>query len=497
MKKAKYLLIITLPLIFTIGGCIDGVAVLSMNNDGSGKVTFEGLFDYPAYCAVTNTDCVAAQPFFLGQIKKMLTSGGFAAWDEVSWKLLDGGKYYFKGTAYFKDINKTDFFIGSIKSNLRIVFNAGREPVLELKYLPDDTIPENQQMESLPPALFTSLSINLVINLPADIEEAQNFELLDRQTAMFVIQGTDCAKAAARGRLSEYFRNKGEIKLVLASAGRDLFDYKSQVRYAKKEFEKILNKIQVPDAAQDTEESSLKSEFNSRMRRGLAAEAQKDFNKALEIYENVIDDADAGEKYRAAASYQIGVCLLKMGDKEKAEAQFEYVITNHSLQRNAALKSVKMLQNIRAGKTDEKKQGPKEPPFVIDTIPGLYSQDVDPNTASITITFSEPMKKTDWFYSSFSPLPLPIAADKPSFDPCGVRWTLPVKKLKPGRAYAIAVNYSGNDENSTDFHAGFCGISGQMCENFVLVFATADDEQEPTFIDDRIIEKCDKINFPP
>jgi hypothetical protein len=69
VKKTKYLLIFALPLIFT-AGCIDGLAVLSINKDGSGKVTFEGLFDYAAYCAITDMNYAAAEPFFLGQIKR-------------------------------------------------------------------------------------------------------------------------------------------------------------------------------------------------------------------------------------------------------------------------------------------------------------------------------------------------------------------------------------------------------------------------------------------
>jgi tetratricopeptide (TPR) repeat protein len=454
----------------------------------------------------------------------MLTSGTFETWNEVTWKLLDDGKCYFKGTAYFKDINKTDFFIGSIKSNLKILYNTGRKPILELRYLPDDTAAGNQRMGSLPPSLFSTLSVNLVVSLPADIKETENFELLDRQTAMFVLVGPDLAKAAAKGRLSEYFRDKGAIKLVLASAGKDLFDYQSQVQYAQKEFEKILKSIQITRTDQNiddkspVEKSSLKNDFNSRMRRGLAAESRNDFNDALVIYENIINDPNADEKYKAAASYQIGVCFLQMGDREKAESQFEYVITNYPLQGAAAPKSVKMLQNMRAGKIAEKIQERKEIPFVVDTVPGLYVEDVDPNTRSITIIFSEPMKKTDWFYSSFSPLPLPKPAGKPSFDPCGCEWTLPVK-LEPGKVYAIAVNphhqyigvgvnYGSDEEKVKNVQAGFHSISGQKCENFVLVFATAsaksetspnggDEEQSLTRIDEKIVEKCETINFKP
>ena len=525
MKKTKYLLIFALPLIFT-AGCIDGLAVLSINKDGSGKVTFEGLFDYAVYSAITDMNYAAAEPFFLGQIKKMLTSGGFVAWNEVTWKLLDDGKCYFKGTAYFKDINKTDFFIGSVKSNLKILFNPGEEPLLELKYSADDTIPENQRIESLPPALFTTFSMSLVITLPANIEEAENFELLDPQTAMFVLEGRDLAEAAAKDRLGEYFRNKGAVKLVLASAGKDLFDYQTEVQWAQSEFEKILKSLQITQMAENaagrlekdslSEEadkssaaSGLKNDLNAQLRLGLLAQVQGNFEQAIKIYRDISDSTDTDEKYKARASYHIGVCLFETGHTEQAVEQFEFVLNNYPLQRDAALKSVKMIQDIQSGtaarRIQKKEQKPK--PFVVNAVPGLYSEDIDPNVKAITIIFSEPMKKTDWFYSSFAPALMPSSAGQPSFDQAGLEWTVPVK-LGPGKVYAIAVNphhqyigvgvnYGSDDEKVADIQAGFRSILGQKCENFVLVFATADEQRMPTLINEKIIEECEKINFGP
>jgi hypothetical protein len=184
-----------------------------------------------------------------------------------------------------------------------------------------------------------------------------------------------------------------------------------------------------------------------------------------------------------------------MGDREKAEAQFEYVIENYPLQRAPALKSVKMLQNIHAGIVKEGKP-PKQPPFVVAVFPELYSADADPNIRTIKIVFSEPMKKTDWFYSSFPKTLLPQSNGLPSFDPCGLEWTLPVR-LQLGKIYAIAVNYGSTEKNMKGISAGFCSVAGLRCEKFVLVFATADEEQQPMLIDDKIIEECDKINFKP
>ena len=135
-------------------------------------------------------------------------------------------------------------------------------------------------------------------------------------------------------------------------------------------------------------------------------------------------------------------------------------------------------------------------PTVAGTSPELYTQDVDPNITAITITFSQPMKKTDWFYSSIPQAWLPESNGPPFFDPCGVKWTLPVN-LEPGKVYAIALNYSENEKTIKNAPVGFCSVSSQKCESFILLFATADANQESTYIEDETIEKCDKINSKP
>ena len=502
VKKTKCLLVFTLPLIF-ICGCINGQAVLSINKDGSGKVTFEGLFDYPAYSAAAAENYTEIKPFFLNQIKKMLTSGGFEAWDNVIWKFLDDGRCYFKGTAYFEDINKTDFFVGSVKSDLKFLYqiNEQQKPVLELKYAAEDNAPERRQIKSLPPALFKTFNINLVIALPADIEEAGKFQLLDSQTATITLSGSEPL---------ENFK-KGAVRIILASTSKNLFDYKRQVHQAQKEYKKTLKNLQISQMAEgaanwldkDSQngklsptKADLKNDFNAQLRGGLAAEARNDFQQAFKIYQNIIDDANADEKYRAAASYQVGVCLLKTDYKEQATAQFEYVLNNYPLQRAAVLKSVKMLWDIRSGKADKKTQKQTQNPFVVNTIPELFAEDVDPNTGSITITFSESMEKADWFYSSFEPALLPESAGRPSFDGSGYKWTLPIG-LKAGKVYAIAINCGDAARNIKSFQAGFRSTSGQRCENFILIFATADKQKLPTPIDNEVIGRCEKINFEP
>ncbi|MHB0945916.1 MAG: tetratricopeptide repeat protein [Sedimentisphaerales bacterium] len=488
MKRIKYLLFLLLPFVFA-AGCINGQAVFSLNKDGSGKVSIEGLFDYPAYCLLTDEDCADGEKFFVEQLKTMVSSGGLAAWSGVNWKVLDDGRCYFKGTAYFSDINKVDFFIGSAKTGIKLEFarRSDAKPTVELKL--QDNFQLDPQIRKLPADIFKTVSMNFVAAMPGEIENSENFQRLDNKTVMFVFSG---------GQWLSYLRNN-IVQATLTSDGNDSFDYKTEIAGAKKDYAEILKRIETACrkayAAKDSNSifNSKDLSLNVRLREGFAAQEQGNFKRAVKIYEYIIKNGRADEKSSAGAAYQIGVCLHKMGRGELAIKQFEAVIKKYP-QSPAALKSEKMLADIRLAES-RKKAEEKAKVFVVDTIPKLYAEDVDPNTASIKITFSEPMKKTGWFYSSFAPADFPAAAGKPAFDSAGSEWTLPVA-LEAGKIYAVAVNCGDDAKLIKNFQTGFQSVSGQMCEKFVLVFATlqTDPNAEPVMIDDEFIERCKKTN---
>ncbi|MDD5134932.1 MAG: tetratricopeptide repeat protein [Phycisphaerae bacterium] len=487
MKRTSFLLFLALPFVF-FSGCIDGNAVLSLNKDGSGEVTFEGLFDYPAYCEEMNLDCDAVRPFFIEQIKTILTSGGVDAWSKVQWKFLNDGRCYFRGTAYFGDINKVDFFAGSIKSilELRFVVLENKNQIFELKL--NQNYKQDKLLRELPHRLFEMFRLNLIATLPGQIEQSENFQKLDNKTVMFCMTEADWI---------EYLENQ-TVMATIVPDGNSLFDYKSQVSVAKKDYEKILEKIELTQKSlQDIvpaggrkKSAASESVFNARLRQGLAAQTHGDLEGAIKIYKTVVNDPNADARFRAGADYQIGICLLQMNLKEQAISQLEAVINKYPLEPSA-LKAVKMLQDIRSGQVYRKEEKPKTQ--VVDTIPRLYIEDVDPNIGSVTVTFSEPMKPAGWFYSSFAPATFPAITGGPKFDSSGTQWTLPVR-LRAGRIYAIALNCGDAEKKSNNLQMGFENLSGLKSEPFILVFATADVNNSPTLIDDKFIDRCEKIN---
>jgi tetratricopeptide (TPR) repeat protein len=479
MELKKYLLFLLLPCVF-IAGCIRGQAVVSLNSDGSGKISVEGLFDYPLYHELSE-DYDANEIFYLNQIKAMISSGGFDAWSDVDWKFLDDGRCYFKGTAYFSDINRVDFFIGAAKTGVKLQTGRRRDekPTVELKL--QNNFQLDRQFKDLPSDIFQTFSLSLVAAMPAEIEGCENFQRINKNTAMFVFTG---------GQWLSYLRNN-TVKLALACDGNDLFDYKTEVIEAKKNYALILKRIEAALNKQYPVPAAL---LEIRFKQGLASQEQGNFEKALKLYGYVLQNSGANKKLAADTAYQTGVCLIKIGRIEQASAQFESVINKYP-QTSAALKAVKAIQDMKSPMTYREPDTNEEIIFVIDTFPKLYAENIDPNTSAVKMKFSKPMNKTLQFYSSFAPAEFPLIAGKPVFDTDGVEWILPVR-LQAGKVYALAINYGDAVKNTKNLQLGFQSRAGKMCEKFVLVFATAqtDPNAEPIAIDDEFIDRCEEIN---
>jgi tetratricopeptide (TPR) repeat protein len=556
MKRTGCLLLLLLPLIF-IAGCIQGQATLSLNPDGSGSIRFEGLYD-PSFYPEDSTDVSQTFRVFIQQIKDTLAeSGGIDVWKDVNWRILDDGRFYFSAEAYFKSLNDADIRLENMKIGLNAFYHRDKKQqcFLELKPLktePNDTA--GNQDWSLPrrfevfcqaeEKMLQSLRLNIILNLPSIVSSQQGFETIDPQTVQYFIEGKrmlplfqfikaqkqdtsaarwnyDPVKFLNNELLPQWLQDK-PLRVYFADSKKPIFNYGNTVSAAKKEYSGITErlesaKIALPAAKQpqkaDANDVNEKtsgepnipfddSDMNARLREGLSHEAKEEYTQAIEIYSAVIEDDRADSKHLANAYYRKGICLFEAGDTNDALVQLEYVLANFPLERTAALRSLKMLQDIRSGvakrKADKK---PPQGPSIISTAPFIFVDDVNSAVDKITIKFSEPMEQSSWFYSSFAPGILPRVVGEPAFDSSATQWTLPVK-LEAGKVYAIAFNCGDTVKDVKNFRAGFRGLAGKICKPFVLVFATAakpnllaeDMNDVPTLIDDKLIERCEEIN---
>lgn len=538
-----------LPLSF-IGGCIQGQATLSLNPDGSGSVSFEGLYE-PYFYPEESTDVSRTFQIFIQQIKDTLAeSDGIDVWKDVNWRILDDGRFYFSAKAYFKSLNNAGIRLGDMKIGLDAFYHRDKKQqcLVELKPLrtkPKDTA-DNQDW-SLPrrfevfcraeEKILQSLRLNIILNLPSQILSQKGFETIDPQTVQYSIDGKrlmplfqfiraqqqdaaaakwnyDPVKFLNNELLPRWLEDK-PLQVYFADSGNPLFNYSGQVSAAKKEYSGIIERLEsakltlpavkqprIVDSNEDVNMPVDYSDMNAELRSGLAHETKEEYAQAIEIYSAIIEDEQADSKHLAHAYYRRGMCLFEEGDTAGALTQFEYVLANFPSERTAALRSLKMLQDIHSGTAKRKadKKAP-EPPSIISTEPFIFTDDVNSALDKITIKFSEPMEKSSWFYSSFAPGILPRVVGEPVFDSSAQQWILPVK-LEPGRVYAIGFNCGDTVKDVKNFKAGFRGISGRICKPFVLVFSTAtrpnllaaDTNDIPTLISDELIKKCEEIN---
>lgn len=82
-----------------------------------------------------------------------------------------------------------------------------------------------------------------------------------------------------------------------------------------------------------------------------AEETEGDLEKAIGLYEQVLDQHKEVERLAARATYQLGMCHLKKGDKDKAAEYFQQVISNYPSQKTLAGKATRQLRKLPIEKT--------------------------------------------------------------------------------------------------------------------------------------------------
>ena len=149
------------------------------------------------------------------KVKEILEgSRGVDVWKDVSYSLLADGRIYFKGTAYFPDINKLSFQNGGFSDDSALTFTRdlrGRitiELKSERQEEPGQVTPRPPQMtdaevaakvqearmgysqtKMMMASFLSTMKIETILHLPGDIVEISNFEQLGTNTARIVFEG--------------------------------------------------------------------------------------------------------------------------------------------------------------------------------------------------------------------------------------------------------------------------------------------------------------------
>ena len=78
-----------------------------------------------------------------------------------------------------------------------------------------------------------------------------------------------------------------------------------------------------------------------------AEETEGDLDKAIGLYEQVLEQYKDVERLAAKATYQLGMCHLKKGEKEKAAQYFQETVDYYPEQVSIAEKSQAQLNKIK------------------------------------------------------------------------------------------------------------------------------------------------------
>ena len=96
-----------LGLLLLTSGCFDTREDFTLNPDGSGKVVHECTFQAMNFNA-DNADQDAGKALTNAVRQVLEQAHGVDAWRDVTFKTLDDGRIYFRGTAYFKKLSDLD-----------------------------------------------------------------------------------------------------------------------------------------------------------------------------------------------------------------------------------------------------------------------------------------------------------------------------------------------------------------------------------------------------
>lgn len=123
-------------------------------------------------------------------------------------------------------------------------------------------------------------------------------------------------------------------------------------------------------------------------------------------------------------------------------------------------------------------------PTVVKTIPEAFKNDVSPNLRKIKVMFDQPMMDKSWSWVRWN-YPYPETTGEPYYNSTKNTCTLPVI-LESGKAYFVRIN--------SEPYMNFKSEKGISAQPYVLVFATKDENGNPTVIPQEMLDKAKQIN---
>lgn len=294
--KLKRLGLILIGL-FLSTGCMDTTDRFVLNPDGSGRVVHEIEFEPLNLSMGGDSDSKNSEADLKKTIREELEKvQGVEVWKDVEYERRQGKRIYFKGTAYFKDINAVKFHNSGTNFGLynQIKFTKNNDEIsIEItdkkdkekadkpaKKLTEEQIEAKLQKnlddynskKMLLAGMLGGLKVNRTFELPGTEQQATNVKALEANKYQFEFRGSQLLEIfdvmmqdkeqlreeirAGRdpfndGPKNDFMINKqlfGEeagVKVVMSAAQKPLFDYAAEVAAAQKAYPAITKALGV------------------------------------------------------------------------------------------------------------------------------------------------------------------------------------------------------------------------------------------------------------
>ena len=283
-----------------LASCYDTKQEFTINPDGSGKVVHECAFQNVNLSNNDDDPKEALQAAIAGLIEN---SKGIDSWSDVDFKLLDDGRMWFKGTAYFKKLDELEIQNQSMldfswndqgAGKVELALNLKKNNEDEAKEQPADLTPDEQaaktkaerakfqQSKPMLSAMLGGLKQSVTFHLPGTIETTSNFkkgaagaldlnfegakmldalEQLINDDEWLAKHGFDSQNAPELDNefCGMLFGKKAPVNATVSGAAKPLFNYAAELAAAQAQSARLQKQLGVVSIAPPAEGETLKS----------------------------------------------------------------------------------------------------------------------------------------------------------------------------------------------------------------------------------------------